>query len=94
MPIEIQTFRLAPGATESAFLEADARLQTEFIYQRPGLVRRTTARGPDGEWLVIVLWGWEEAADDAARESASDPVALAYSRLVEDVQVRRYTALD
>ena len=57
--IETMTFRLVEGADESAFLLVDKRLQTEFAYQQPGLVRRTTARGVDaqaGEWVVIDLW--------------------------------------
>jgi len=54
--IETLTFQLAPGTAQSAFLEADQRVQTDFFYRQPGLARRTTARGGDGEWLVVVLW--------------------------------------
>ena len=54
--IEITTFRLAPGADEGAFLEADRLVQTEFAYQQPGLLRRTTAKSEDGEWIVIDIW--------------------------------------
>jgi heme-degrading monooxygenase HmoA len=57
------TFRLVAGADEAAFLSADARLQVEVYYGQPGLLRRTTARGGDGEWLVVTLW---RSADDAA----------------------------
>ena len=41
--IETMTFRLAPGADEQAFLDADRRVQTDFAYRQPGLMRRTTA---------------------------------------------------
>ena len=54
--IEILRFRLADGADEAAFLQADKRVQAEFAYQQPGLVRRTAARGDDGGWVVIDLW--------------------------------------
>ena len=40
----------------SIVLALDRRLQTEVAYQQPGLLRRTTARGEDGSWLVIQLW--------------------------------------
>src|SRR5262245_44247260 len=54
--IETMTFRLRDGADEAGFRAADQRLQTEFAYQQPGLLRRTTATGDDG-WIVVDLWG-------------------------------------
>ncbi len=41
--IETMMFRLVDGADEGAFLAVDKRLQTEFAYQQPGLLRRTTS---------------------------------------------------
>src|SRR5437879_11566213 len=54
--IEMFVFSLVPGTDEAAFLEADQRVQTEFSYQQPGLVRRTTARADHGDVRVLVLW--------------------------------------
>ena len=48
--IETMTFRLRLGVDEAEFLGVDKRLQSEFAYQQPGLVRRTTARSDDGAW--------------------------------------------
>lgn len=62
--IEIMRFRLPPGADEAAFLAADRQVQEEFASRQPGLLRRTTARGQDGGWIVIDLW--RSAADAAA----------------------------
>lgn len=84
--IDITTFRLAPGTTEEAFLEADERVRTSVLYQRPELVRATTARGDDGEWTVIVLW-----------DAAAAPVALGDTELrplVDGVERRQYHTLD
>jgi heme-degrading monooxygenase HmoA len=64
--IEIETFRLAEGADDAAFREANARAQTDVAYQQPGMLRRTVARSVDGEWLVYTLWGSAELADAAA----------------------------
>lgn len=96
MVVEITTFRLAAGADESAFLEADYRVQTEFIPNLPGFVRRTTARGPDGAWLVVVLWGSEREADAAAKLADSDPLASAFVRLIDEatLELKRYSTLD
>ncbi|HET6953899.1 MAG TPA: hypothetical protein VFI47_26275 [Acidimicrobiales bacterium] len=97
--IETFTFRLAPGADAEAFLAADKRLQSEFAYQQPGLMRRTTARGVGdraGEWIVVDLWRNAADADAAAARWGGDPAARAFMDLVDGstVDVRRYADLD
>ena len=66
--IETLRFRLQRGADEQEFLLADKRLQSAFAYQQPGLLRRTTARGDESDWLVISLW------DSPASADAGDPL--------------------
>ena len=89
MIVEITTFRLAPDTDEDAFRDADKAVQTELSANHPGLIRRTTARGPD-DWVVVTLWGtaadaqasdkrWGEPALDAFR-SMIDPGSLHVSR--------------
>jgi hypothetical protein len=97
--IETMTFRLAAGADEAAFVAVDKRLQADFAYQQPGLVRRTTARGlgPDeGRWIVIDLWRAAEDADACAARWDADPVARELMALVDrsTVEVHRYADLD
>ena len=96
MVLELHTFRLADGADEAAFTDADYRLQTEFIPNHPGFLRRTTARGSDGEWLVMVLWASEEAAEASREQAAGHPVADAFLAFVDQnsLATRRYTTLD
>src|SRR5258705_9495754 len=93
--IETMTFRLAPTTDEAAFLEADRRVQTEFAYRQPGLVRRTTARSEDGEWIVIDVWQSAAAAEACAERWDGDPIAAAFMALVDRASVRtqRYTTL-
>jgi uncharacterized protein (DUF2237 family) len=63
--IELLRFRLQPGTDEEAFLRADKQVQEEFAYQQPGLLRRTTARGKDGWWIVVDRWRSATDADAA-----------------------------
>lgn len=56
-------FGLVEGADEKEFLAADARFQEEFAYQLKGHLRRTTARGDDGRWIVI---SWFDSAESFA----------------------------
>jgi hypothetical protein len=94
--IETMTFRLAPSASVDAFLAVDKRLQTEFAYQQPGLVRRTTARADDGEWIVIDLWSSAEAADACAARWEHDPLAQEFMSMIDrsTLDTARYTELD
>ena len=93
--IEITTFRLAGGTDQAAFLEADKRVQTEFIPRHPGFMRRTTARGDDGQWAVIVLWFSSENADDSRNKARDHEAAQAFQALLDpsSVEVRRYETL-
>lgn len=96
MAIEIATFRLRDDAEESVFLAADERVQKEFFYGRPGIMRRTTARSSDGQWLVVTLWGSEEEAAAAAEAAPSDPVHTAFMEHVdpESFTAKRFVSLD
>lgn len=86
MIIEHRTFRLADGADEDELLEADRRVQQEVAPFQHGFIRRTTARGDGGRWLVETLW-FDEACADAARGSGG-PLADAFEALVDDRSVR------
>lgn len=79
MLIEISTFRVADA---DAFAAIDAEFQQSVAYQRPGLLRRTTAQGDDGEWVVIVVW---ESPERAGAVLVPDGV---------DATTRRYQTLD
>lgn len=90
------TFRLGDGEDEAVFIDSDKRLQAEFAYQQPGLLRRTTARDGDGNWMVIDLWDSAENADACSERWDSDPVAQGFMRHIDrsTVVVARYTELD
>ncbi len=93
--IEILRFRLGPDVDEAVFLAADRRVQEEFAYQQPGLLRRTTARGRDGSWIVIDLWRSDADADACDARWQRDPVAQEFMALVDrqSVTVERYEQL-
>lgn len=80
MLVEVTTFRLAPGVEETAFLEADARAQEAAMLGTPRALRRTTARGDDGGWLVLVLWDDLPAGPDPVLEGWADPTSVSTAR--------------
>ena len=85
--METHTFRLADGADEAAFLVADRLVQETFSAYRNGFVRRTTARGADGEWMVVTLWA--TAADAETSDSLPE-----FDDLITGSEIRRYETLD
>lgn len=87
MLLETTTFRLADGVDESTFLAADEALQAELSPHR-GFVRRTTARGEAGEWLVLAMWWSAEVADAAPPAVPADVVDPA------SVRRARFSTLD
>ncbi len=94
--IEILQFRLANDTSEADFLAADRRVQTEFAYHQPGLLRRTTARGDDGAWIVIDVWATPADADACDSSWDHHPVAVAFMAMLDRATVRtaRFTTLD
>ena len=95
--IEVTTFRLRDGVDEATFAAADAAAQAEFFYQQHGLVRRTTARAADGEWVTVTLWGSADTAEAAASALADAPAGSAARAFLdcidEPMSVRRYEPL-
>ncbi len=94
--VETVTFRLASDTDEDDFLRADRAMQTEFIPNLPGFLRRTTARSDDGEWLVVTLWQSQPQALEGERLADSSPVCRRFFDLVdrETLMVKRYSTLD
>lgn len=96
MQIEIMTFRLRPESSEAEFLAADRRVQTEFAYQQPGMIRRTSGRNPDGTWVVIDLWASPADAAGYLDGWHREPAPLAFMALIDEATVvnQTYQTLD
>ena len=94
--IETCRFRLGAGVDEADFLAADHRVQTELHPHQAGAVRRTTARGDNGDWLVVQLWRSADEAAAAAAHATEHPVGRAFRDLLDEhsMRVERYETLD
>ena len=94
--VEVMTFRLRGDVDEAEFLARDRDVQTEFVPTHRGFQRRTTARGPDGQWVVVTLWATDEDAEASASRGVDDVAVGAFMALVEptSVDTRRYATLD
>ena len=95
MIVELLTFRLRPEVSEDEVRAREARVYEEFAMQQPGIIRRTTARSVDGEWLVVQLWGDLAAAEAADRVAGAHPAVAALHELADpsSLSSRRYEDL-
>jgi heme-degrading monooxygenase HmoA len=93
--VEITTFRLREGVSDESFLALDKRVQTELVYSRPGILRRTTARHGE-DWLVVTLWATEDDAAAFQRAAEGDPLQADFEEVVEagTLHLTRYATLD
>jgi hypothetical protein len=94
--IETMTFKLRAGVTDELFRAADHAVQVDFAYHQPGMIRRTTARGAHGVWMVLDMWDSPEHADACLDGWHHEPAPLAFTALLEEDTVRteRYETLD
>lgn len=80
--IEWAPFRLAPGVTEAALLEASESIQRDFLERQPGYVRRELLRGDDGRWVDLVVWRDEATAQAAMEAAGTSETCGAYFQLM------------
>ncbi|HMQ32482.1 MAG TPA: hypothetical protein PKD53_17250 [Chloroflexaceae bacterium] len=80
--IEWAPFTLAEGVAEATLLAASEALQRVFLSQQPGFVRRELLRGNDNQWVDLVYWASQEAAEAAMQNVAESPVCHRYFALM------------
>lgn len=90
MIVVVTRFRLAEGTTEEAFLAADEAAHKEFANFQPGIVRRTTAKGEDGWWLIELIWWSREAQEAADVAAAAAPQTQALRACVDTRTAERH----
>jgi hypothetical protein len=80
--IEWAPFMLVDGVDEATLLVASEALQREFLSQQPGFVRRELLRGTGNQWVDLVYWASQEAAEAAMQNVASSSVCHRYFALM------------
>ena len=80
------TFRLVAGVSDDQFKAIDARFQEDFAYQQKGMMRRTTAKGEDGTWLVMTMWDSVESSDGPKNVTENAKAALEHAKRVYQLE--------
>lgn len=92
--VEIITLRLRDGVTDSQFLAANQRVESEHVVGQPGFLSRQTARADNGEWLVLVHWTSISAAEASMASFASAPATQGFMAVIDgsSLIMKRYTS--
>jgi hypothetical protein len=83
---EIVTFRLAPGMSDAAFLDA-ARATGPLLAGEPGFLSRRLSRGADGRWTDHVAWASLAQAEAAAARVMAHPAARPFLVAIDPASI-------
>lgn len=80
--VEWAPFRTKPGVDEQTLLRASETLQRDFLASQPGFVGRELLQAGE-QWVDLVYWRDEDAANAIMDKIASSPACQAYFHLME-----------
>lgn len=74
---EVVISKPKPGVSLEALLQADKRMEQEFVAKQKGFIDREVAVSQEGEVFVVVRWKTLDDANVAAASFMNDPAAKA-----------------
>lgn len=83
--VEWAPFILKDGVNEQAFLLSSEKLQSQFLEKQRGYLKRELLRGRDDQWVDLVYWVDQEAADIATKNAMESPYCLEYFSFMKEV---------
>jgi heme-degrading monooxygenase HmoA len=84
--LELVQFRLKPGVSEAAFLEAVFQTQAA-IARLPGFLRREVLKNDEGLWVDVVHWQSKAEALAAAEAFAAMPEVAVFAGMIDETQM-------
>jgi hypothetical protein len=80
--VEWAPFQLVESVDEATLLAASEILQSEFLSQQGGFIKRELVKAKDNQWVDIVYWNSLAEAEQAAMNAANSPVCYKYFALM------------
>lgn len=78
------------GVSLEALLQADNKMEQQFVAKQKGFIDREVGVSKDGEVFVIVHWATLEDAEAAAASFMNDPAAKARVEMSEATLFKHY----
>ena len=81
--IEIATLKLKDGVTYEEFAPIDKMIGSNYVAKQPGFISRESAKGENGEWVVVVHWKSKEDANKSMASFMNAPESSNFMELVD-----------
>ena len=90
--VEVATFKLKDGITESDFAILDSAVESTHVSKQDGFLSRTAQMTKDNYWRVIVHWENIESAEASMQSFANADAAQAFMQAADTstMVMRRY----
>ncbi len=89
--IEIARYKLQAGADAQVLIQSEQQIQKEIAPQYPGYLGRELAQGQDGEYILIMRWESQAAAEGWNAVLFQHPAGRALGGLVDPSSMRKET---
>ncbi len=87
--VEIARYRLREGADDAALAEAERTIQREVGPQHPGYVGRDLLRAADGEYVLVMRWENQAAADSWNPTLFQSPAGQKLGSMVDPATMKK-----
>ena len=90
--VEVATFKLKDGITESDFAILDSAVESTHVSKQDGFLSRSAQMTQDNYWRVIVHWESKESAEASMQSFANADAAQAFMQAADTstMVMRRY----
>lgn len=85
--VELTSFKLIEGADEAKFIEAANQMQSTFLNEQEGFVKRTLVKGKN-EWTDIVYWESAQSMENAMKKAESSPEVAPFMQMINFESVK------
>jgi heme-degrading monooxygenase HmoA len=91
--IEIATFNIKEGVSYQEFKPLDKAVEIQHVMKQPGFISRESAKGQNGEWLVVVHWESLKNADASMQSFMKAKAASKFMSHIDasTMSMKRYT---
>jgi len=86
LTIEWTPFEILPDTTETQLVEAAKKVETDFLANAEGFVRRELLKKDEKNWVDLVYWRSPEAAKAVMQDVYQSEVCMAYFSLMEPME--------
>ena len=85
--VELTSFKLIEGVDEDKFIEVANKMQSSFLNDQEGFVKRTLVKGENG-WTDIVYWKDHQSMQNAMKKAESSAEVAPFMQMINFESVK------